>query len=199
MIEQKFKSQLDIIWNSLARGLVYLKISANAITWAGLIAMAVLCLSYPLWKVPALFGFLCLLIYSFDALDGAVARMSCATTKTGGYMDAIFDRYQEVMVFAAFGFAHDLLLSCYAAATSSLLVSYSKARVAVERSINNSGWPDLMERMERVLLFCLGLILTVFIPSGSDWTKLYLNSLIWILATLNFFTAIQRFSRGKSF
>ena len=121
MIEQKFKSQLDIIWNSLARGLVYLKISANAITWAGLIAMAVLCLSYPLWKVPALFGFLCLLIYSFDALDGAVARMSCATTKTGGYMDAIFDRYQEVMVLL-FGFAHDLLLSCY----SSNIIAFSE-------------------------------------------------------------------------
>jgi phosphatidylglycerophosphate synthase len=161
--------------------------------------MAVLCLSYPFWRVPALFGVLCLLIYSFDALDGAVARMSCTTTKTGSYMDAIFDRYQEVMVFAAFGFTHDLFLSCYAAATSSLIVSYSKARVSVEKSINNSGWPDLMERMERVLLFCLGLMLTAFIPSEFDWSELYLNSLIWILALLNFFTAIQRFSRAKKF
>jgi len=69
-----------------------------------------------------------------DALDGALARVQGSTSLTGMYYDAVSDRVKEVIFFSAlavFVSKHvepDLVWQVVAAAGTSLLVSYVKAK-----------------------------------------------------------------------
>ena len=77
------------------------------------------------------------------------------------------------------------------------MVSYAKARTAIEKPIHNDTWPDLMERMERVLLLCAGLLLSSVLTVPDDWPVSYMTSLLLFIGMLTHFTAIQRFFRAK--
>jgi len=137
-----------------------------------------------------------LLIGALDGLDGAVARASGRVTKMGAYLDAMCDRAVEVIaamaVAAVTGYWGWIMLLL----AGSLLVSYAKARAAMEVVISNTEWPDLMERTERGIFFSAGLILWGIFPGpffGKDF-------FFWVLVGLNFalyFTFLQRFFRAK--
>ena len=79
-----------------------------------------------------------------------------------------------------------------------LLVSYAKARAAMEVTIANEEWPDLMERTERGVLFLIGLAASAIVPLrvlGHDlfwWTLL-------LLAILTHLTVVQRVLRSRRF
>ncbi|MDA8637742.1 CDP-alcohol phosphatidyltransferase family protein [Rhodospirillales bacterium] len=197
MIDGHFKSYIDIFWNSLAKGLVRLGVSANTVTVCGLIFMLIVCAIYPLWAEPAALSVVILLIFAFDSLDGAVARVSNTCSSFGGYMDAIVDRYQEIAVYATLAYTHDVWPAAFFVTTASLMVSYTKARTAVEKQINNDKWPDLMERLERVVALCFGLFLTLFIELPQFWPLSFINTLLLLIGSLTYLTAIQRFFRAR--
>lgn len=44
-------------------------------------------------------GFLIIIASGFDALDGAVARLTKQVTKFGGFLDSVTDRYAEFAIF----------------------------------------------------------------------------------------------------
>jgi CDP-diacylglycerol--glycerol-3-phosphate 3-phosphatidyltransferase/archaetidylinositol phosphate synthase len=78
----------------------------------------------------------------------------------------------------------------------SLLVSYAKARAAMEIPISNLEWPDLMERTERGVLFLLGLALSALIP----WRPLGHDLFWWTLIPLTLLThvtVVQRVLRAR--
>lgn len=143
------------------------------------------------------FGIAILIIFAFDSLDGAVARMTNTQSSFGGYLDAIIDRYQELFVCAALAYTHDLWIEAFILLSGSYLVSYTKARTAIEHPIDNVAWPDLMERLERVLALCAGLIAAPFIPWPESWSFSYLSTLLLTIGLLTHATAIQRFYRAK--
>lgn len=65
----------------------------------------------------------------FDIVDGQVARVSQKVTKSGGFLDSIFDKIAEVAIFLGIlvgGFAEPYLV--FLAITFSLLVSYTRSR-----------------------------------------------------------------------
>jgi phosphatidylglycerophosphate synthase len=127
-----------------------------------------------------------------------VARLTNRTSKFGGYLDAIIDRYQEAAVFLVLAVVvENLWLPCFLTMTGSLFISYNKARAAVEITIDNDTWPDLLERLERVVILCT---LLVFDPILNDIFALegqVLRYGLWILAILTHATAIQRFFRAR--
>jgi len=66
----------------------------------------------------------------------------------------------------------------------------------VEIPIDNIKWPDLLERLERVIIICLALILDPFINlPGTDKGALYTG--IVIIIVLGHVTALQRFLRAR--
>jgi len=77
-----------------------------------------------------------------------------------------------------------------------LLVSYAKARAAMEVAVANTEWPDLMERAERGVVFLVGLAagaLVRWYPLGHDlfwWTLV-------LLALLIHLTVAQRVLRAR--
>jgi predicted PurR-regulated permease PerM len=68
----------------------------------------------------------------------------------------------------------------------------------MEVPVDNMEWPDLMERMERGLIFVIGLILWGFFPQGYFGHDLF----FWVLIGLNlavYATVIQRLFRARRF
>lgn len=198
MIDGHFKASIDRFWNVVARGLVRLGLTPNQVTWLGLVGVALACAAYLWHRDDRILGLCLAVLFAFDSLDGAVARLTDASSRYGGYLDAVVDRYQEGLALLAIAWVHDFWILSWLVVTGSLLTSYAKARVAVEMPIDNNAWPDLMERLERVLLLCSALLFDSLVPL-TDWSGHSL--LFWalaLMALLTHLTAVQRFWRARA-
>ena len=111
------------------------------------------------WYLSSMAGSILLLISGFfDVVDGCVARVTKRTSKKGAYLDSVFDKISESIIFiglAIGGLANPVI--SLVALSISLLVSYTRAKsevVGVELKGVGIG-----ERAERLLLIgILGLI-----------------------------------------
>ncbi|MBF0587703.1 MAG: CDP-alcohol phosphatidyltransferase family protein [Magnetococcales bacterium] len=197
MIDGLYKPVLDRFWERLAQGLVRVGFSANGVTWTGLVLAVIISIGYLFYPNSLLFGSAMLVVVAFDALDGAVARITGTCSQYGGYLDAVVDRYQEIFYLLAIGWVHHCWPEVFILATGSLLTSYNKARTAIERPIDNNKWPDLLERMERMILLSVGLILSYWITAPFGWERLFLVDYLLVLGLLTHLTAFQRFLRAR--
>jgi CDP-diacylglycerol--glycerol-3-phosphate 3-phosphatidyltransferase len=117
-----------------------------------------------------------------DGLDGSVARASGLVSPRGAFLDSAFDRMGEIAAFAGLGFyragfPRELLLIVLAIG-GAMLVPYMRARAEAQGFDGRGG---LMGRAERVLLFCIGLILGLVEP------------MLWVFVVLVWLTALVRF------
>lgn len=158
MIDSLMKNVLDPLWESAARPLVRLGATPNQVTLAGLVLIVLAALGYLWHRSEILFGLCLALAFAFDALDGAVARARNMQSRAGGYLDGVVDRYQELAVLAVLAHVHDLWALALAGFSGAVLTSYAKARTALEIKVGNDGWPDLFERLERIVFLCALLI-----------------------------------------
>ena len=197
MLDGRHGSRMNALWETLAAGLARAGFSPNAITVAGLALVAGACVAYPLHGNSLVFAAWLAVAFAFDGLDGAVARLNGRATRFGGYLDAVADRYQEIAVLAAIAWVHDAWPAAFLAVTGSLLTSYNKARAAMEIPIDNGAWPDLMERMERLLLLLALLVLHSVSAVVPGTTAGSLHAGIVVLGVLSHFTAAQRFFRAR--
>ncbi|GAA6180492.1 MULTISPECIES: CDP-alcohol phosphatidyltransferase family protein [unclassified Shimia] len=191
MIDGLMKSTIDPLWDAMATPLVKARLTPNQVTSIGVVLIIVVSLAYIWHQSAAIYGLCLILAFSFDSLDGAVARRRNMSTKAGGYFDAMVDRYQELAVLATLAFVHDawpLALACF---SGSIITSYAKARTAIEMPVSNTDWPDFFERLERVIYLCAMLLIA---GALGGWV------VTWGLvgfAVLAHFTALQRFLRAS--
>ena len=120
-----------------------------------------------------------------DLFDGALAKASGAASQRGAFFDSTVDRITDMVLFGGVAWylaseesAHMSLLPFAVMALSSL-ISYQRAK-AESLGINAKG--GLMERAERIVALCLGLL----------WEPL-LIPVLWLMVVLTAITAIQRF------
>ena len=132
-------------------------------------------------------GFLIIGVTLFDAIDGAMARMTGRASRFGAFLDSTLDRYSEAVIF--FGLfiyfigenkSQDLIL-IYAAMVGSLMVSYARARA---EGIGVPLKDGLLSRFERIFILCTGLF--------GDWLFGWLTLALWLLAIFSNLTAFQR-------
>lgn len=166
-----------------------LPIAPNQITLIGLALVVFCCVLFLYHRNSFAFGTSLIVAYLFDTLDGVVARAQGRSSKFGGYLDAVVDRYQEVVTYLAVGMVTGLWAPVFLVMTGSLLTSYNKARAALEVDIDNKGWPDLLEKPTRLFILCAALICDATLP----WM---LSCTLWALAIMTHFTAAQRIVRG---
>ncbi len=197
MLDGHYKAVTDRFWERLGRSLARTGISPNQVTMLGLALVLANCALYLWLENHALFALLLAVAFAFDALDGAVARITERTTLFGGYLDAVIDRYQEVAVFMSIAIVSGYWWPAMAALTGSLLISYHKARAAIEVPIDNVKWPDLMERFERIIFICLALLIESATRNWLDLEPTALYYLLILLAILTHATAVQRFHRAR--
>lgn len=154
----------------------------NALTLLGLVltlgVAVVLALGYT-----RLGGWLFLLAGAFDALDGTLARLTNRKTRFGAFLDSTCDRYADAAVlmgmmipFLRSGQQTPVILAV-ASIIGSVMVSYTRARA---EGLGLECKVGLLTRLERFLLIAAALIF--------DQVTLVL----WALAVLSNFTAIQR-------
>lgn len=197
MIDGLVKDHIDPLWERAALPLVRLGMSPNQVTLAGLALIVAASAAYLWHGSEILFGVSLAIAFAFDSLDGAVARLTDRRTRLGGYLDAMVDRYQELIVLAAIGYPGGLWFPTLAAFSGGMLTSYAKARTAVEIPISNEAWPDLFERLERVIFLC-ALLVAAGIADSLGYAPGWL--VLWglvLFAALAHFTALQRMLRAK--
>ncbi|HPW17652.1 MAG TPA: CDP-alcohol phosphatidyltransferase family protein [Candidatus Aminicenantes bacterium] len=106
-----------------------------------------------------LIGLACL----WDTIDGGVARAENRVTKFGYYIEGIIDKWVEVIIYlglATSGFA----LEAFLVISASLLLSFAKPRAAMVVPLGEHDWPAIGERLERLLLLNIGLLVSLFCP-----------------------------------
>jgi CDP-diacylglycerol--glycerol-3-phosphate 3-phosphatidyltransferase len=120
-----------------------------------------------------------------DLLDGALARASGAASQRGAFFDSTVDRLTDALLLGGIAWhlastesAHMSILP-FAVMTVSSLISYQRAKA---ESLGLEAKGGLMERAERIVLICLGLLFDVL-----------LIPILWVMLALTCATAVQRF------
>jgi phosphatidylglycerophosphate synthase len=196
MIDGLFRKHIDPMWERAARPLVRLGLTPNQITGSGLLLVLLVCGLYLVHRSSLVFGLTLAVAFSFDALDGAVARQRNMRTLAGGYFDAMVDRYQELAVLAAIAYVSGHWAMAMIAFAGGVFTSYAKARAALEMPVSNYGWPDLFERLERIVYICVLLAVDGIASAAGLATPWILQGGLAAYAALTHLTAVQRITRA---
>jgi CDP-diacylglycerol--glycerol-3-phosphate 3-phosphatidyltransferase len=188
-ILDSFKSGARAAFDPMARGLVRLGISPDAITilgTAGVVAAALIFATRGELILATVIITLCALL---DVLDGAMARARGSTTRYGALLDSTMDRVADGAIFGclAWWLARTgqwvLFGVCLVCLIGGQIVSYVKARAESLGFECNVG---IAERLERLVLVGIGGLLHGF---GVSWG---LGAALWILVVATVITVVQR-------
>jgi CDP-diacylglycerol--glycerol-3-phosphate 3-phosphatidyltransferase len=123
---------------------------------------------------------------SFDIFDGALARVTKRSYPYGAFLDSTTDRYAEAAVYIGLAAYYvgqpnprPAVLGVFLALVGSMSVSYVRARA---QSLGFKCDSGLFARPERIVATIVGLVF-------GGWVLLVV---IWALAVLTNFTALQR-------
>jgi CDP-diacylglycerol---glycerol-3-phosphate 3-phosphatidyltransferase len=138
---------------------------------------------------------------SLDYFDGRIARLSARASRAGGFLDSTLDRCGEVALLGGavvlFRDSIGMVIVCLVALGSSGVVSYARAKA---ESLGVQLRAGLMQRPERLLLFCLGACaggaLEPLLPEAARGRHAMFGAAIVLLAALTTHTALQRTTQG---
>lgn len=205
VVSPTFRARVRAGIEPVARGLARLGFTPNVLTLIGfgIAILAALAAALEMWLAAGLLvGFGAV----FDLFDGAVARVTNATTRLGAFLDSTFDRAGEAVVYVGIAGAYlrsdyynSATLLAMAAMAAAFMVSYTRAKSESMGFTAGTGMAAVgfAPREVRVAILTLGLLLTGLggglgtLPwgtAGGSWLLLSLG-LITILATV---TTIQR-------
>jgi phosphatidylglycerophosphate synthase len=149
----------------IAVGLGRLGLSPNALTVIGFLIACVAAVAAGLqaWIVAGL-----LVVFGgvFDLFDGALARATGKVSKLGAFMDSVFDRWGEGVVYAGIlwgalelGYSRAIVLTG-AAMVSAFMVSYTRAKAESLGFTPGTGMANvgLAPREVRIVILTLGLL-----------------------------------------
>ena len=179
MISRKYKAAFGEFIQPLNLALHRLRISADHLTFAGIVFGALAAVAFAEGRLP-LGGLFLVLAGIADMLDGALARASGSATRFGSFIDSVADRATDVLILGGLAWhfrATTELAVTLVAIGGSFLVSYAKARA---EGLGIACDVGLMERPERMILLVAGSF------SGL------MRTAVWALAALSLITAAQR-------
>ncbi len=147
----------------LARGLAGTKITPNQVTWAAF-GLALLSFLSFVFGQNIIGGLLAQLSSIIDGVDGGLARLKGMTSEFGGFLDAVLDRYADILILLGltiWSFSNEsypgIWLVGFLAATGSISISYTRARIGPEyRNLFDRGFQSLASRDVRLFLIMLG-------------------------------------------
>lgn len=166
----KFRKHFEKNLNTAAKALLRLGLTPNLCTAISLAIgfFSAFLIAAKMYMAAAL---MVLTSGCLDALDGTLARLTRGETKTGAFIDSMFDRIVDSTVLLALMYSlisESRLLDSMLAAlfmALSLMISYARAR-AESLGIQIKG-VGLMERAERLIFLTILLILLPYSPGLS--------------------------------
>ena len=132
------RNKFDPIFEKVGRGFASLGFGPSFWTWIGFFLSIISAIMFSLhspaigvdWYTATFLGALFLIIAGFfDAVDGAVARVTKKTSPIGDLLDSVLDKVSETIVFVGIligNFTNPVLV--LVALSLSLLVSYTRAK-----------------------------------------------------------------------
>jgi len=149
---------------ALAMGRAGLTPDALTLVGFAITVVGAILLSQQLWLVG---GLVVLLGGVFDMFDGTLARATGKVSRLGAFLDSVFDRWGEALVYLGIvvgcsyaGFAEGAFLAA-AAMGAAFMVSYTRAKAEGLGFTAGSGMAavGIMPREVRLIILSLGLIL----------------------------------------
>lgn len=157
---------------------------------------AFLDLDWTPWNFAAVLGGIFLLISGFfDIVDGSVARITKQISKKGAFLDSVFDKISEVIIFGgiALGQLADSFW-CLVALGLSLLVSYTRARAeSLGGKLKGIG---IGERAERLLL--IAIIGMIPVREAMQWAMIIVSIVAGITLAQRVAITVRRLSSTEA-
>ncbi len=186
MFDGKFRAPVDKAVKPLGNGLRKTGLTPDHLTVLGLLVAVGAAVAIGAGQLRL--GLLLVILAALpDLLDGALAKASNTSSQRGAFFDSTIDRFADALLFGgvAWYFAsakspHMAMLPFAVMALSSV-ISYMRAKA---ESLGLDAKGGLMERAERIIALCLGLLFPVL-----------LIPILWITLALTAVTAVQRFMK----
>jgi phosphatidylinositol phosphate synthase len=184
MFDGKFRAPVDKAVKPLGAGLRKTGLTPDHLTVVGLLIGVGA--AFAIGAGALRLGLLLVVLAALpDLLDGALAKASGAASPRGAFFDSTIDRITDALLLGGIAWylastesAHMTLLPFAVMAVSSL-ISYQRAKA---ESLGIEAKGGLMERAERIIAICIGLLFPVL-----------LVPILWIMLALTSVTAVQRF------
>ena len=162
--------------DAVARGLIVMKVSPNALTLTGMVITAAAGVCYAIgagrdfaWSLQPsaqanayllLAGCLMILSSACDMLDGAVSRLGGVGTRFGAFLDSTLDRYSDFAVYAGLAVHYTMagppnatfVLLCMLAFFNAFMISYARARAEDLIEFCEIGYWQRGERSAAILI-----------------------------------------------
>jgi phosphatidylglycerophosphate synthase len=210
-VSPETRSKVRGLMTPIAVGLGKLGLTPNALTLIGfgIACVAAILAGAQLWLAAGL-----LVVFGgvFDLFDGALARATNRVSKLGAFMDSVFDRWGEGVVYVGIvwgtlemGLSRPVILAA-AAMVSAFMVSYTRAKSESLGFTAGTGMANigLAPREVRILILTIGLIAAGLLPgmpadtgAGAGGAAYPLNALalelsLGLIAVLATITTVQR-------
>ena len=184
MFDGKFRAPVDRSVKPLGDGLRRTGLTPDHLTWMGLLVAVGAAVAVGAGELRL--GLLLVVLAALpDLLDGALAKATNSSSQRGAFFDSTIDRFADALLFGGLAWhfastesAHMALLPFAVMALSSV-ISYMRAKA---ESLGLDAKGGLMERAERIIMLCLGLLFPVL-----------LIPILWVMLALIAVTAVQRF------
>src|SRR3989338_3777050 len=192
-LRKKLEKRLEAISSLIARTGVNPNVfSSIALVWAVLAA-------YFIANIYMVSGLIFVVLAAvWDAFDGSLARVTNKVTKFGNYLDAMIDRYVEIIILLGFAFS-GFWIESFLVVSGSLLVSYAKARTAIVAPIDNHDWPAIGERFDRLSLLAIGMAISIFFPDATifEFEFSTMSLFLYLIAVIAYVGSVQRIFYAK--
>ena len=191
MIDTRWRSRFEPIFNFLERNLVQFKIKPNTIT---IVAFAIGLLSaiFIGFNKPMVALVLLWISGLLDVLDGSVARLTGKSSANGAYMDLIFDRLVEAFIILGFTILDPTNYLAYILFYISVIFNFTTFIVAgaLFKNVGTKSMhydTGIAERTETFIVFSLMLIFKNHISP----ILMVFNAIIFLTGTIRFYKVIK--------
>jgi archaetidylinositol phosphate synthase len=148
------------------------------------------------WNFAAVIGGIFLLVSGFfDIVDGSVARITKRISNKGAFLDSVFDKIAEVIIFGgiALGQLADSFW-CLVALGLSLLVSYTRARAeSLGGKLKGIG---IGERAERLLI--IAIIGLIPVREAMQWAMIIVSIVAGITLAQRVAVTVRKLSSTEA-
>ena len=184
MFDGKFRTSVDRAVKPVGNSLRRTGMSPDHLTIIGLVVAVFAAVAIGLGYLQL--GLLLVILAALpDLFDGALAKASNTSSQRGAFFDSVIDRATDALLFGGVAWhlastpSPRMAMLPFGVMAVSSLISYERAKA---ESLGLDAKGGLMERAERIILLCLGLL---FEP--------LLVPIFWIMLVLTAVTAVQRF------
>ena len=186
MFDGHWRGRVEQAVDPVGAGLHRMGLTANVLTAAGVVLAGAAAVAIGSGRLRL--GFVLVVAAAVpDLLDGAVAKAAGPTSRRGAFFDSTADRFTDTLILSSIvWYLIDdgqglVAMVAVAVLGASWLISYQRAKA---ESLGFDAKGGIMERAERIILLCVGLVF----PS-------LLVPVLWIMLVFTVVTAIQRFAK----